>query len=284
MKSSTAMEIRKVRSTAEILNNVKVSFDKPMAETDEEINARIAERFDILGELTEAAIIGDIRAMIVSGPAGLGKSYTVEQRLSLWDPEELNHTIIKGFVRATGLLKMLYKYRNFGQVIVFDDADSIFFDDVALNLLKAVCDTTEKRRVSWLSEGKLVDEETGVIIPNRFDFDGTIIFISNIDFDDLIEKGHKLTPHLEALMSRALYIDLTMKTRRDYLIRIRQVVDEGMLSDLTEDERNDVLDFIEDHSTVLRELSLRIAVKLAGLRKQGAENFPRLARVTCCRQ
>lgn len=282
MNSSTGLEIRKVRSTSDILADVKVTFDN-RKETDDEINARISERFDILSELTQAAIVGDVRAMIVSGPAGLGKSYTVEQCLSLWDPEENDHTIVKGFVRATGLLKILYRFREFGQVIVFDDADSIFFDDVALNLLKAVCDTTERRRVSWLSEGELIDEASGDIIPKCFEFNGTIIFISNIDFDALIEKNHKLTPHLEALMSRALYIDLTMKTRRDYLIRIRQVVNEGMLDNLTEEERNDVLNFIEDHSTILRELSLRIAIKLAALRKQGSDNWERLARVTCCK-
>ena len=136
---------------------------------------------------------------------------------------------MKGYVRATGLVKLLYQYRNAGQVIVFDDADAIFFDDVSLNLLKAVCDTTETRRVSWLSEGSLVDEETAVRIPRNFEFKGTIIFISNYDFDAMIDRGHKLAPHLAALVSRAHYIDLAMKSRRDYLVRIRQVIEEGLL-------------------------------------------------------
>ena len=118
-----------------------------VAESEDQVEARIAERFDILETLTEACISGNSRALVVSGPAGLGKSYTVEQKLSQWDPNGVNHIIIKGYVRATGLLKTLYSYREAGQVVVFDDADAIFFDDVSLNILKAVCDTTERRQL-----------------------------------------------------------------------------------------------------------------------------------------
>jgi hypothetical protein len=271
------------RSAAEKLSNVKVSYAAPVSnETDAEIEARLGERFEILDVLAEACTVGNARALIVSGPAGLGKSYTIEKRLNEWDPSEINHTIVKGYVRATGLVKLLYQYREAGQVIVFDDADSIFFDDISLNLLKAVCDTTERRRVSWLSEGKLVDEETAILIPRSFDFNGTIIFITNMDMDAMIDRGHKLAPHLTALVSRSHYIDLAMKTRRDYLIRIRQVIKQGLLSELNSSERKDVIAFIEKNHEKLRELSLRMAIKLGALRKNNA-NWERLALVTCCK-
>jgi len=127
------------RSAAEKLSSIKVSYSAPVSnETDAEIEARLGERFEILDVLAEACTVGNARALIVSGPAGLGKSYTIEKRLNEWDPSEINHTIVKGYVRATGLVKLLYQYREAGQVIVFDDADSIFFDDISLNLLKAV--------------------------------------------------------------------------------------------------------------------------------------------------
>ena len=265
---------------ADRFSSVRVVYEKP--ETDAEIDARIAERFEILDILTEATTVGNSRALIVSGPAGLGKSYTIEKRLADWDPSEHNHTIVKGYVRATGLVKLLYQYRNEGQVIVFDDADSIFFDDISLNLLKAVCDTTERRRVSWLSEGKLLDDETAELIPRSFDFNGAIIFISNYDFDAMIERGHKLAPHLEALVSRSHYIDLAMKTRRDYLVRIRQVIRQGLLGDLSMAERSDVILFIEQNAEKLRELSLRMAIKLGALRKQ-SKDWQKMAKITCCR-
>lgn len=271
---------RDLRASAAEAINVKVKYTP--VETDDEIDARIAERFEILDVLAEACTVGNSRALIVSGPAGLGKSYTIEKRLAEWDPSEINHIIVKGYVRATGLVKLLYQYRNEGQVIVFDDADSIFFDDVSLNLLKAVCDTTERRRVSWLSEGKLIDDESAELIPRSFDFNGTIIFISNYDFDAMIDKGHKLAPHLAALVSRSHYVDLAMKSRRDYLIRIRQVIRQGLLSELSFKQRSEVITFIERNHESLRELSLRMAIKLGALAKQGG-NWEKVARITCCR-
>lgn len=273
---------RRGSEAADRMAAIKVSYAPEKRETDAEIEQRIADRFEILDVLAEACVVGNSRALIVSGPAGLGKSYTVEKRLTDWDPNELQHTIVKGYVRATGLVKLLYQFRHPGNVIVFDDADAIFFDDVSLNLLKAVCDTTERRRVSWLSENKLLDEDSAELIPRSFDFEGTIIFISNYDFDAMIDKGHKLAPHLQAMVSRAHYIDLAMKSRRDYLVRIRQVVKQGLLSHLTEAQSADVVAFIEGNHDKLRELSLRMAIKLGGLRKQGGD-WQKIARITCCR-
>jgi len=276
---------RKITSAAADLAALRVNYtaQPKVVETEAQIEARLAERFEILDLLTEACTVGNARALIVSGPAGLGKSFTVERRLAEWDPNEINHTVIKGYVRATGLVKTLYRYREAGQVIVFDDADAIFFDDVSLNLLKAVCDTTERRRVSWLSEGSLIDEESAERLPRSFDFDGTIIFITNYDMDAMIDRGHKLAPHLQALVSRAHYIDLAMKTRRDYLVRIRQVIKQGLLSKLTPSQQSDVIDFIESNHESLRELSLRMAIKLGSLRRESGDRWERLARITCCK-
>lgn len=253
-------------------------------ETDAEIDQRLRDRFEIMDTLTQAALFGDARSVIISGPAGLGKSFNVEKELTNWDPDAINHTIVKGFLRTTGLYKLLFQYRERGQVIVFDDADAIFYDDNSLNLLKAVCDTTDVRKVSWLAETNMVDEESAVKIPRQFEFEGTIVFITNLDFDQLIEKGHKLAPHLQALVSRSHYIDLAMKTKRDYLVRIKQVVELGMLKDqgLTADQEKAVMDYITANQHKLRELSLRMAVKIGNLVKMKAD-WRRLANVTCCK-
>ena len=250
-------------------------------ETDAEVDARIAERFSVLELITNSVIEGDARALIVSGPAGLGKSFTVEKVMREWDPEEVNHTFVKGYVKATGLFKLLWQYRRKGQVIVFDDADSVFFDDVSLNLLKAVCDTTERRRVSWLSEASLVDTDSAEVIDKSFDFDGAIVFITNKDFDEEIDRGTKLAPHLQAMLSRAHYVDLTMKTKQDYLVRIRQVVKQGLLSNLNWHAASEVMRFVEDNHEKLRELSLRMVIKVANLRKSQPANWQRIAKQTC---
>jgi hypothetical protein len=61
--------------------------------------------------------------------AGLGKSFTVEAVKEHGD--KINAVHIKGYVRPTGLYKTLYENRFKNSVIVFDDTDSIFSDDVS---------------------------------------------------------------------------------------------------------------------------------------------------------
>ena len=109
------------------------------------------------------------------------------------------------------------KHKDKGKMVVIEDSDSIFNDDTTLAMLKAVADSTEKRKVSYLSEFNMVDEDSNVI-PRTFQFNGTIVFITNLDFDAIIDKGNKLAPHLAAMVSRSHYIDLAMKTRTPEII------------------------------------------------------------------
>ena len=259
-------------------------FETTTFETDAQIEAKLADRFQVLSDLAVAATIGEARGLIISGPAGLGKSYTVEKVLEDYDPSGSVYVIVKGYVRPTAIIRLLHQYRHPGNVVVFDDADSVFFDDVSLNLLKAACDTTEKRIVSYMTENPMEDEDGG-IIPKSFQFDGTVIFITNMDFDKEIDRGSKLAPHFTALISRSHYMDLAMKTKRDYLVRIRQVIRDGLLTKngCSKQEEADVVAFIEDNVDSLRELSLRMAIKLACLRKSNPDRWERTARVTCCR-
>lgn len=252
-------------------------------ESDQEILAKLQERFDILELMTRTAISGQTKALIVSGPPGLGKSYTVEKEMEDWDPTGERYTIVKGYVRPTGLYKLLWQHRRPNNIIVFDDSDKVFTDDNSLNFLKTVCDTTETRRVSYLAETKLFDEKESMNIPNSFVFEGTIIFITNTDFDRYINSNHRLAPHLSALVSRSHYIDLAMRTRRDFIVRIKQVVAIGLLAQqgLDFQQQKDVVDFIDEHKYDLRELSLRMAIKIGNLRKTFPDSWKKMAKITC---
>jgi hypothetical protein len=265
---------------------LQVQIAEPVTqETDEEIEKRLEERFEVLQELTDAAIASDVNAMIVSGPAGLGKSFTVERALESWDPNGSSHRIVKGYIRATSLYKLLYQHRARGQVLVFDDADDVFLDETALNLLKAALDSNDRRIISYMTEGSLIDDETAERLPKSFQFEGTVIFVTNYDFDGMIARGSKLAPHLQALVSRAHYVDLAMKTKRDYMVRIKQVIRQGLLTNvgLSSTAQAEVLDFLESNQDRLRELSLRMALKVGAIRRRSESNWRKVARVTCCR-
>jgi len=242
-------------------------------ETDEEAIARIRTRFAILDEMSAATTKGGIRAMIVSGPPGVGKSFGVEQQLekaAMFDKiagRPLKFEIVKGAMTALGLYATLFKHSDKNHVLVFDDCDSVLMDDLALNILKAALDSGKRRRIYWNSDSSMLRREG---IPDSFDFNGSCIFITNIKFDHL--KSKKLQDHLEALQSRCHFLDLTIDTERDKMLRIKQVhqdTDGGLFRDyfFENDEGDQVLQFMFDNKARLRELSMRMALKIADLVK-----------------
>ena len=266
-------------------NAAPVAKPVEVVETDEQAMDRIRERFDILHEMTKATVSGDIRAMIVSGPPGIGKSFGVEQEIekaSLFDKlagKRLRAEVIKGAATPIALYKTLYKYSDANCVVVFDDCDSILLDDVSLNLLKGALDTGKKRKISWLSESRALDNEG---IPDSFDFKGSAIFITNLKFDKM--KSQKLRDHLDALQSRCHYLDLTLDTMRDKLLRIKQIAKDGVLFadyDFETCVQDNIIDFMITNQARLREVSLRMAIKIADLRKMSVTNWKRLAETTC---
>ena len=272
--------------TGDAVQDNTVHFEKPtVVETDDEAMDRIRERFDILHEMTKATVSGDIRAMIVSGPPGVGKSYGVEteiEKACLFDKlagKRLRAEVVKGSATPIGLYQTLYKYSDANSVVVFDDCDSILLDDVALNLLKGALDSGKKRVISWLSESSALRREG---IPDRFEFKGSVIFITNLKFDKM--KSQKLRDHLDALQSRCHYLDLTLDTMRDKLLRIKQIAKDGVLFadyDFNEYAQDDIIDFMHANKDRLREVSLRMALKIADLRKSFPNNWKRMSETTC---
>jgi predicted AAA+ superfamily ATPase len=237
--------------------------------------------------MSQAAINGDIRAMIVSGPPGVGKSYGVETQLekaSLFDKiagKRVRYEVIKGAMTALGLYAQLYKYSDRKNVLVFDDCDSVFADDLSLNILKAALDSGKRRRICWNSDSSLLRREG---IPDSFDFKGTAIFITNLKFENV--KSKKLQDHLEALQSRCHFLDLTIDSERDKMLRIKQVhrdADGGLFKDydFEGNEAEEVLEFMATNVAKLRELSLRMCLKIADLIKISPANWRALAVSTC---
>ncbi len=240
-------------------------------ESDAEIIERIRARFDMLQDMTKAVKKGDVRAMIVSGPPGVGKSHGVEEVLDRYRMMESmgarkTHEVIKGAMSPIGLYCKLFKMADAGNVVVFDDCDSIFQEDLSLNILKAALDSKQNRWIHWNTDSFKLRNEG---VPDKFKFEASAIFITNMKFDKV--KG-KLREHLEALESRCHYMDLTIDTERDKMLRIRQVIQDGMLNQytLSDEVKEDIIDFVDSNKSRLRELSLRTVLKVADL----AVSFP----------
>ena len=256
-------------------------------ETDEEIVERIKERFTILDDMTKGVRKGDVRAMIVSGPPGVGKSFGVEAVLGKDDLFDVmgerkpRYEIVKGAMSAIGLYSKLYEFSAKGNVLVFDDCDSVLLDELSLNILKAALDSSKKRTISWNTDSRILRSEG---IPNSFEFKGSAIFITNIKFEHVRSK--KLRDHLDALESRCHYLDLTIDTAREKILRIKQIVADGMLDayDMEQEQKDEVVQFIEVNKDKMRELSLRMVIKVADLRVAMPEKWKAVAGLTCMKR
>jgi hypothetical protein len=285
VKVSSIEDLEFVTESVPVGEFVAPIVTKPTTESDDEVMDRIEQRFEILQQMTRATISGDVRAMIVVGPPGVGKSYGVEfelEKSGLFDKisgKKIKYEVVKGAMTPIGLYCTLYRHSDANNVLVFDDCDSVFQDELALNILKAALDSGKKRKIHWNSDSAMLRREG---VPDMFDFKGGCIFITNLKFDNL--KSKKMQDHLEALQSRCHFLDLTLNTMRDKFLRIKQIFRQGQLFkdyDFSPEQGEEILAFMDANKDKVREMSLRMALKLADLTKVSQENWKALAASTC---
>ena len=283
VKVDSIEQIEFIDGAPELTTNIKT-----VTETDVEAMDRIASRFSVLDEMSSACIAGNIRAMIVTGPPGVGKSHGVTlqmEKASMFDKisgKRPRFQIVKGAMSGIGLFATLYKYSDAKNVLVFDDCD-VWEDQDALNVLKGALDSGKTRRISWNKDSRLLREEG---VPNTFNFNGSIIFITNLNFND--RRSKKIQAHLDALQSRCHYLDLTINTERDKILRIKQVhrdADGGLFAsyDFDNNEGDMIVEFMEQNKDKLREVSMRMGLKIADLVKISPHNWKALTQATCMR-
>jgi hypothetical protein len=275
---------KKGSNAKQILDYDTTEFET--TETDAEIIERLRVRFEILEEMTQASVDGIVRGMVVTGPPGVGKSFGVEnviEKNSVFDKlagNRLRFSIEKGAASAIGLYKLLYNYSDKSNVLVLDDCDTVLYDETSLNLLKAALDSSKKRRLSWNTDSALLRREG---IPDSFEFKGSVIFITNLKFDRV--RG-KIKDHLDAIMSRCHYLDLTMDSTREKILRIKQIVGDGMLEDygFEQQQQDEIVEYIMENQNRLREVSLRMVTKIADLRKAMPDKWQVMTECTCLKR
>jgi hypothetical protein len=256
------------------------------SETEDDAMSRIADTFSMLDKIVDACSRSLVRGLVVTGPPGIGKSFGVEKQLAAANMfrtmggQDPMFEVVSGGVSAIGLYQKLYCNRASSNVLVFDDCDGILFDEESLNLLKAALNSGDKRRICWNKESRVLAVGD---IPNQFDFEASIIFLSNIDFERTISKGSRIAAHLDAIMSRCHYLDLEIGSTRDKLLRIKQIVRDGMLTPycFSQEEEDQIISFVFDNAEYLRELSLRMVKKIADFVKADPMGWHAMAESTC---
>lgn len=252
-------------------------------ETDSEISDRIKDTYESMETLVAAVASNTVNSLIVSGAAGIGKSHTVRKVLNeVNGGSGYNYVFHSGYIRNTHLFRLLWENRFSGMVIVIDDCDKVLSEEDCLNLLKAALELKPVRRIGWGSE-KIFEDSDNEEIPRYFDYEGSIIFLTNKDIRGEIASNAKNAVHLSALESRSLILDMKIKTKREYLIKIKQTVSAGMLKDkgFNSLQEEEIMEFVQNNMNELSELSLRMVEKIAALYKSNPNNWVKLVKATC---
>lgn len=247
-------------------------------------SAKIHERFEVLELLTDGVIAGNVSSMVVCGAPGVGKTYTLETALKAAERSRRIKGMveIKGSISAIGLFFKLWENREKGQVMVLDDIDSVYGDEEAMNLLKTALDSSKKRVVSWIKDSSFLRDRD---IPDSFEYKGQIVFLTNKDLASELERGTKMAPHIQALMSRAVVLDLCIHRPEQVLIRVKHVVKESSMIrelGLRDSHAIEIMDWLDKNVSKMHELSLRTVIKIAGFMKT-TPDWQKLARTTMLR-
>lgn len=224
----------------------------------------INERFGFVEKLVTMVATNVQPSAVITGEGGLGKTYTVTKTLEANGYKDISDladfqvgtiintrkcfTMVKGYSTAKGLYRTLFE--NNKSVIVFDDCDAVLKDPVALNLLKGALDSYGKRIISWNADMR--DDD----LPRSFNFEGRVIFISNMDQDKIDQ----------AIRSRSMMIDLSMTLdqkvdRMEFIAKSDEFMPEYELS-----VKTDALALIREVGAEAKEISLRTLISVTKIR------------------
>jgi hypothetical protein len=263
----------------------------PLGDTTEpetEIAKRIDKTFRVWNRVLDNVVSYKMYAAICSGAASCGKSHTTEEKLreQLGGEDNENYLFLKGSSSAVDLYKTLFEYRHPGQILVFDDCDSIWFNIECLNVLKAGLDTKRKRVVSWNKESWALrnpSEKTGEHFPNSFTYEGSAIVLSNIDLKAEVAKRNRFSKHIEALIERGVYLDLGIHTKRELFVRMWQVMKETPFlndNEIPVENARKILTWIKNNLHKIERPSLRAVTRINTWMNEEPETWEETAECT----
>ena len=240
----------------------------------------INERFGFVTDMVTMLANGAQSSVVVTGPGGLGKSYTVSKALETNGFKDIStlealevgarintrrsFRVIKGYSTPKGLYRLLYENKD--GVLVFDDCDSVLKDPVSLNLLKGALDSYSRRIISWRAD--IRDED----LPTSFEFKGRVVFISNLSSSQIDQ----------AIITRSMAVDLSMSTQQK-IDRMRHILESGeFMPEALKEHKVDAINLVERLKDSVKELSLRTLIQVTKIRANAGSNWANLAEYTIC--
>lgn len=124
--------------------------------------------------------------MIISSP-GTGKSQRIKRAAQ-------DARVIEGHMTPIGLYMQAYEARD--MPVVLDDIDGLYANQIAVSMLKALCQTDPIKRVTWSSASKVLQERE---IPNEFETSSPVCILGN--------EWHTNNRNVAAIVDRGLCVE-----------------------------------------------------------------------------
>lgn len=269
-------QIRKVKLNTDVAETREPIVKKNEKSLEDKVKF-LDETMKDIYDISRRVAAGGFNSLFISGRAGTGKTYNVEKAMQDEGlKEEWDYVKISGAVSVIEMFRKLYQYND--KVLIFDDADAVFRDENGRNILKGALDTKKVRNISYLKrikalydpkdfetdpEGEVAALDAG-LVPNKFDFTGRVIFISNLAKDKADPDG--------AIRSRSILIDVnpddaTLMEKIKLMLPVLDPIDMPL------DEKEEIFNFMKKAKNV----SMRTFVKAAGFKQAGLANWERMA-------
>lgn len=215
-------------------------------------NFTVKEKMNFLREFVRMIITNNSRSLIILGSGGLGKTTTVRKELDTFGlDEDEEYVVISAKITPKGLYETLKEYSN--KIIIFDDCDSALINSECVMILKPALDsnTDRPRIITYRTSG-------ATTTASRFEFKGSIIFISNLDFSSIDQ----------AILSRShfLEINMSMYDKIEYMKMLIEEESDKFLPEISVDKKLEALELLNLHKDNIRDLNIRTLINVCKIR------------------
>lgn len=237
---------------------------------EDEVKATPEERFADMESYIHKVIIGFKPLAVICGAPGVGKTYRIMKAIQSFGKQKgQDYGLIKGKSTAANLYMTFHDYKDAGKLVVIDDADEVVKDDVAINIIKAACDSSDERWVSWgTARPPEMPEEVAMMCddavqrgekyfyPKEFEMKGGLIIITNMNAGSLDT----------AIKNRGLLCDLNFTTNEilDIVRGIAPKIMPNILPDSAKEKALNYLQELADQGAPM-EISIRSFTLVAGM-------------------
>ena len=260
----------------------KKTYDEIIGVAPARVNDKfgINDRFSFVEKLVKMVASGTQASAVITGQGGLGKTYTVMKTLDQAGYKDISdlasfeagtvlnmakcYTVVKGYSTAKGMYRTLFENNN--GVIVFDDCDAVLKDPVALNILKGALDSYGRRIISWNADMR--DED----LPRSFTFTGKVIFISNMNAENIDQ----------AIRSRSMMIDLSMSSDQKIERMETLASTDEFMPEFEMAHKLDAIALIKELKNTAKDISLRTLIQVTKIRSADDDSWKEMAEYVIC--